>query len=164
MSAHWRKNLDAVFHMRYSPFTEVFVRSEFAGENPRVLDPEQESALKSLKACVFCAALAAGVFFSMATLSEAYMPLPSPCDLAPLYYGPPQPPECAGLPAPPFCGPCPPDRCYPRHVQGPPPCPIYVCDFPQIPGKAAYRVMPPCPVPPPPCVPPVCSSGVPGLR
>jgi hypothetical protein len=84
-------------------------------------------------------------------VARGYMPPPDPCELAPLTYGPPAPPMCAGPPPPQYCGPCPPVHCYPTKVGCPPPGPIIVCKCPPVPTAAAYRVCPPPPCPPPPC-------------
>lgn len=93
----------------------------------------------------------------------AYMPPPDPCELAPMTYGPPPPPNCPGPPPLATCGPCPPMRCYPRKVVGCPPGPIMVCTCPQPPTMAAYKVCAPPPCPPP-CGPPPCGPTIPGLQ
>ncbi|MGD9819086.1 MAG: hypothetical protein AB7V04_10360 [Desulfomonilaceae bacterium] len=88
---------------------------------------------------------------------KGYMPPPDPCELAPMTYGPPAPPTCAGPPPLGPCTPCPPPRCYPRKIVGPPVCPIMVCKCAPEPGLAAYRCAAPPACPPPPvCVPPSC--------
>jgi len=88
--------------------------------------------------------------------SEAFMPPPHPCELEPMTYSPPSPPQVGGPPPPPMCGPCLPMRQYPRKIVGPPPCSIIVCKF--LPSKPAdFRIAPPPACPPPPCAPVSCT-------
>ncbi|MGC8658471.1 MAG: hypothetical protein ACP5U1_05295 [Desulfomonilaceae bacterium] len=96
------------------------------------------------------------ILASVPLISEAYMPPPDQCELAPMTYGPPEPPTCAGPPTIPPCTPCPPNRCYPTKLVGPPPAPLTICKCPPEPCPATYRICPPPACPPPPCMPVTC--------
>lgn len=117
--------------------------------------PGESFSLRLSSLIVGSVCLMAAVFIALPQPSVAYMPGPDPCEMVPLTYGPPPPPNCAGPPPPPFCGPCPPMKCYPRKIVGPPPCPLTIC-WGLAPTPAAYRLTPPAPCPPPPCAPPPC--------
>jgi hypothetical protein len=95
---------------------------------------------------------------SAPTMSDGYMPPPDPCEMVPMIYGPPAPPTCAGPPTIPPCAPCPPVKCYPRKLVGPPPPPVTICKCPPEPCPATYRVCPPPACPPPPCAAPQCGQ------
>lgn len=100
------------------------------------------------------------VLLGASTVCHSYMPPPDPCEMVPMTYGPPAPPTCAGPPTIPPCTPCPPVRCYPRKLVGPPPCSMTICKCPPEPTPASYRVcpQPACP-PPPACAPAPCAPG-----